>query len=92
MIPIREDLLISTKRTVQPQYLGHGDPALKDCYPAWVNNIADDATVEGSMLNGALLGADAVRSVVLTIRSLIAQRALWRPSPRKTNRDARLGP
>jgi hypothetical protein len=35
-----------------------------------VNNIAADATVEGSMLNGAVQGADAVRSVVLTIRSL----------------------
>jgi hypothetical protein len=70
MIPKSEDPLISTKGTVLPQYLGHGDPALKDYYPAWVNNIADDATVEGSMLNGAVQGADAVRSVVLTIRSL----------------------
>jgi hypothetical protein len=55
---------------VSAQYLASGDPALKDYCPAWVNNIADDATVEGSMLNGALQGADAVRSVVLTIRSL----------------------
>ena len=52
------------------QYLASGDPTLKDYYPAGVTNIADDATVEGSMLNGALQGADAVRSVVLTIRSL----------------------
>lgn len=70
MIPIREDLLVSTKGTVQPQYLRHGDPALKDYFPVWVNDIADDATVEGSMLNGAVQGADAVRSIVLTIRSL----------------------
>lgn len=55
---------------VLAQYLGSGDPALKRYYPAWVNNMADDATVEGSMLNGAVQGADAVRSVVLTIRSL----------------------
>ena len=53
-----------------PQYLGSGDPALKNYFPAWVNNIAADATVEGSMLDGAVQGADAVRSVVLTIRSL----------------------
>ena len=53
-----------------PQYLGTGDPALKGYYPAWVKNMADDATVEGSMLNGVVQGADAVRSVVLTIRSL----------------------
>jgi hypothetical protein len=70
MIPTREDLLMSTKGSVLAQYLGSGDPALKAYYPAWVNNMADDATVEGSMLNGAVQGADAVRSVVLTIRSL----------------------
>jgi len=60
---------------VSAQYLASGDPALKDYFPAWVNNIADDATVEGSMLNGALQGADAVRSVVLTIRSLYEHQA-----------------
>jgi hypothetical protein len=70
MSPTREDLLMSTRSNALPQYLGSGDPALKDYYPAWVNNIADDATVEGSMLNGAVQGANAVRSVVLTIRSL----------------------
>ena len=70
MIPTREDLLMSTIGNVLPQYLGSGDPALKDYFPAWVNNVADDATVEGSMLDGVLQGAEAVRSVVLTIRSL----------------------
>jgi len=52
------------------QYQVRGDPALKDYYHAWVDNLADDATVEGSMLDGVLEGAEAVRSVVLTIRSL----------------------
>jgi hypothetical protein len=52
-----------------PLYLGSGDPALRDYFPAWVNKVAPDATVEGSMLNGVVQGADAVRSVVLTIRS-----------------------
>ena len=61
---------MSTKGDVLPQYLGSGDPALKDYYPAWLDNMAEDATVEGSMLDGAVNGADAVRSVVLTIRSL----------------------
>ena len=60
---------MSTTHNASAQYLASGDPSLKDYYPAWVNSIADDATVEGSMLNGALQGADAVRSVVLTIRS-----------------------
>src|SRR4029079_12278851 len=71
MSPIREDLLVSTtKDHVIPRYLGSGDPALKNYFPEWVNHLADDATVEGSMLNGAVQGADAVRSIVLTIRSL----------------------
>src|SRR5262249_4351735 len=61
---------MSTTHNVLPQYVGSGDPALKGYYPAWVNNLADDATVEGSMLNGIVEGADGVRSVVLTIRSL----------------------
>lgn len=70
MIPTREDLLMSTTGNVLPQYLGSGDPALKNYYPAWLDDMADDATVEGSMLNGIVQGADAVRSVVVTIRSL----------------------
>jgi hypothetical protein len=65
----KEDLLMSTKGNVLAQYLGSGDPALKNYYPAWLDNMADDATVEGSMLDGAVQGAEAVRSVVRTIRS-----------------------
>lgn len=61
---------MSIKGNVLPQYLGSGDPALKDYYPAWVNNMADEATVEGSMLDGVVVGAENVRSIVLTIKSL----------------------
>src|SRR5258707_14247196 len=61
---------MSIKGNVLSQYLTSGDPALKDYYPAWLDNMADDATVEGSMLDSAVQGAEAVRSVVLTIRSL----------------------
>ena len=61
---------MSIKGKVLATYLGSGDPALKDYYPAWLDNLADDATVEGSLLDGAVLGAEAVRSIVVTIRSL----------------------
>jgi len=61
---------MSAKGDVQAQYLGSGDPALKNYYPAWLDNMADDATLEGSMLDGVVEGAEAVRSVVVTIRSL----------------------
>ena len=38
--------MLSISSKVLPQYLGSGDPALKDYFPVWVNNIAPDATVE----------------------------------------------
>jgi len=72
---------MSTTDHVAAQYLAGGDPALEHYYPAWLNDIADDATVEGSMLNGALQGADAVRSVVLTIRSLYEHQAFKYAGP-----------
>src|SRR5262249_47861778 len=53
-----------------PTYMQSGDPALSDYYPAWLDNLVDDATLEGSMLDGVVQGAEAVRSVVVTIRSL----------------------
>jgi hypothetical protein len=53
-----------------PTYMGSGDPALTNYYPAWLDNLADDATLEGSLLDGAVQGAEAVRSIVVTIRSL----------------------
>ena len=54
-----------------PTYLGGGDPAgrFSDYYPAWVDNLADDVTVEGSLLDGAAEGPAAVRAIVGTIRT-----------------------
>jgi hypothetical protein len=61
---------MSTKDDVLPTYLGRGDPALAHYYPRWLDNLADDATVEGSLLDGAVQGAEGVRSIVVAIRSL----------------------
>ena len=61
---------MSIKGNVLATYQGSGNPALKDYYPAWVDKLADDATVEGSLLDGAVQGAEAVRSILVTIRSL----------------------
>ena len=55
---------------VTPTYLRGGDPALADYYPAWLDNLADDVTLEGSMMDGAVQGTDAVRAVLVAIRSL----------------------
>src|SRR5262249_24643479 len=55
-----------------PTYLGGGDPAhrLTDYYPAWLDNLAEDVTVEGSLLDGAVQGAEAVRTILVSIRAL----------------------
>ena len=61
-----------------PTYAGGSDPAgrFADYYPAWVDNLAGDATVEGSLLDGAVQGADAVRTIVGTIRTLYEQQVV----------------
>ena len=55
-----------------PTYQEGGDPAgrFADYYPAWLDNLADDVTIEGSLLDGAALGPDAVRTIVGAIRTL----------------------
>jgi hypothetical protein len=58
-----------------PLYADISGPALKGYYPAWLDNLAEDAVLEGSMLDGAVQGAAAVRSVVTTIRSLYDRQA-----------------
>jgi hypothetical protein len=50
--------------------LASGDPALANYFPAWLNNLADDVTLEGSMMDGAVQGAEAVRTVLVYIRKL----------------------
>jgi hypothetical protein len=53
-------------------YLGSGDPARRrtDYYPSWLDNLADNVTVEGSAMDGAVQGAEAVRTILVYIRTL----------------------
>ena len=55
-----------------PTYVGGGDPAgrFSDYYPPWLENLADDVTIEGSLLDGAALGPDAARTIISAIRTL----------------------
>ena len=56
---------------VTPSYLtAAADPRLADYSPTWLANLADDVTLEGSMMNGAVQGADVVRSLVGYVRKL----------------------
>lgn len=55
-----------------PTYLERGDPdgRFADYYPAWVDKMAGDITLEGSMLDGAVQGSDAVRAIIGGVREL----------------------
>ena len=43
---------------------------LTDYYPAWLDNLADDVTLEGSAMDGFVQGAETVRAVLVSIRAL----------------------
>jgi hypothetical protein len=53
-------------------YLTNGDPArdLAGYYPSWLDNLADDVTIEGSAMDGVVQGAEAVRTILVAIRTL----------------------
>jgi hypothetical protein len=51
---------------VQRGYLG----SLTDYYPSWLDNLADDVTIEGSAMDGAAQGPEAVRAILVAIRTL----------------------
>jgi hypothetical protein len=59
----------SSTELAQPLYLASGDPALTDYHPAWLDNLADDVTIEGSAMNG-VVQAEAVRSIVSSTRTI----------------------
>ncbi|MFD0140656.1 hypothetical protein ACFVIL_43025 [Streptomyces sp. NPDC127159] len=53
-------------------YLGSGNTDLhrRDYRPAWLDNLAEDATMEASVLNGIVEGAHAVREILAYARTL----------------------
>jgi hypothetical protein len=53
-------------------YLESGDPTrnLTDYYPSWLDSLADDVTIEGSAMDGVAQGAEAVRTILIAIRTL----------------------
>jgi hypothetical protein len=47
-----------------------GDPNLKDYKPEWLNDIAEDATLEGSFMDGVVVGREGLVTVLSKIRGL----------------------
>jgi hypothetical protein len=54
---------VSWRSTVPPD-------GLATYFPAWLNNLADDVILEGSAMDGVVQGAEAVRALLVYIRSL----------------------
>jgi hypothetical protein len=49
----------------------HGSTYLgRPYYPLWLDNLADDVTMEGAAMNGTVRGADAVHSMVVYAKTL----------------------
>jgi hypothetical protein len=44
--------------------------SLTDYYPLWLDNMADDVTIEGSAMDGVAQGAEAAQTILVTIRTL----------------------
>ena len=53
-------------------YLGSGDPTKhrQDYRPDWLSNLADDVTIEGSVMHGIAEGPEAVRTIIGFARTL----------------------
>jgi hypothetical protein len=71
-----------------PTYTQGGDPAgrYKDYFPAWLNNLADDVTIEGSLLDGAVQGPEAILAIIGAIRELYERQELNFAGPYGDNR------
>ena len=50
-------------------YLGSGDASKhrRDYQPEWLDNLADDVTMEGSVLTGIAEGPEAIRAMPTTV-------------------------
>jgi hypothetical protein len=52
------------RREARMTYMG------KPYYPEWLDNLADDVTMEAAAMDGTAHGPDDVRSIVLTAKEL----------------------
>jgi len=62
---------MTTRGKLVASYSGNEEPASKftDYFPEWLNQLAEDVTLESSLLNGVVQGREAVHFIVVAIRS-----------------------
>ena len=56
-----------------------------DYYPQWLDNLADDVTLEGAAMNGTARAAETVRSIVLYARTLYQHQVFSFTGPYRDN-------
>jgi hypothetical protein len=66
---LKEEPSMSTKNQELVDFNGRTVSA-DEYRPTWLQSLADDITLEGSAMDGVATGADAVRSIVTSIRTL----------------------
>ena len=59
----------SIKNKTLVEFNGQTVPAA-EYYPVWLNNLADDVTLEGSLMNGFVQGSEDARAIVTCIRKI----------------------
>jgi hypothetical protein len=83
--PTKEDSSMSIESKMLVDFNGQQVRAA-DYHPVWLNNLADDVTLEGSAMNGVAQGAEAVRSIVPFIRTLYERQEFNFAGPYAENR------
>ena len=58
-----------------------GDPDLKDYFPPWLNNVAEDATLEGSFMDGVVVGREGLVTVISKIKGLYEEQIFVSAGP-----------
>jgi hypothetical protein len=57
----------------------------KEYFPVWIHNLADDVTLEGSLINGFVQGAENVRAIVTGIRDVYERQEFGFAGPFREN-------
>jgi hypothetical protein len=61
----------SSSNAAKATYMDGDDSAgITDYYPAWLDNLAEDATLEGAAMSGVAEGAETVRGIIVHARTL----------------------
>lgn len=64
----------------------------KPYYPVWLDNLADDVTMEAAAMDGTAHGTEDVRSIVVTAKGCMRTNSSNSPAPLATTASSRTTP